>query len=200
MWKYIFLFMVIATSAYAEKKVLAFAGSTRTDSVNKKLLNEAASIARAYGADVTVIDLRDYPTPFYDGDLEVTQGMPENAKAFRQLLKEHDVVLIASPQYNASVSAVLKNTIDWASRNEQGVGSKDAFKGKTYAIMAASPSLKGGVRGLIHLRTILEDVGGKVITKEVTVPDAYNAFDTQGLLKDSQKKAELEALVLEAIK
>jgi len=176
-------------------KVLAFAGSTRTDSYNKKLVREAADIASAMGATVTIIDLRDYPMPFYDGDLEDEEGMPENAKKFRNMLMENQAFIIASPQYNASVTAVLKNAIDWASRGEAGGASKVAFSGKKFAIMSCSPGAKGGARGLIHLQTILEDVGGVIMSKKVSVPIADKAFDPQGhLISDATKQQLVEEI------
>src|SRR5688572_20474350 len=119
--------------------VLAFAGSTRSESFNKQLVRLAAEDARAAGAEVTVIDLRDLPLPLFDEDLETENGLPENAKKLKALLREHDGFLIASPEYNSSISSVLKNAIDWASRPE----SDDepplvAFRGKVAALMSAS--------------------------------------------------------------
>lgn len=200
MWKWMIVLCVASSAALsAETKVLAFAGSTREDSVNKKLISEAAQIARQMQANVTVVDLKDYPTPFYDEDLEAREGMPIKAKQFRQLMIQSDVIMIASPEYNASLSAVLKNAIDWASRNEDGEGSREAFKGKTFVIMSASPGAGGGARGLIHLRAIIENIGGKVLPQQVAVADAYNAFDEQGHLKDENIKKEIAQLVRAAI-
>lgn len=196
MWKWMFVFCV-ACSAHlsAELKILAFSGSTRDDSVNQKLVVEAANLARQMNASVTVINLKDYPIPFYDGDLEAKEGMPAKAKRLRQLMMQSDAIFIASPEYNGSLSAVLKNAIDWASRNEEGNFSLEAFKGKRFVIMSASPGPGGGARGLVHLRTILENVGGKVISEQVVIPDAYQAFDQQGHLKNQKIKSELKQLV-----
>lgn len=201
MWKYmVILCVALSATLSAEKKVLAFAGSTREDSVNKKLIAEAAIAARQMGANVTVIDLKDYPIPLYDENLETRERMPLKAKQLRQLMIQSDVIMIASPEYNASLSAVLKNAIDWASRSEEGRGSRDAFKGKKFAIMAASPGSTGGARGLVHLRTILEDIGGTVIPLQVVVPGAYSAFDEKGRLKSEKTKMEIQQLVQSAIK
>lgn len=200
MWKLmIALCVAFSATLSAEIKVLAFAGSTRTDSVNKKLVSEAASIARHMQANVTVIDLKEYPIPFYDGDLETTEGMPINAKQLRQLMIQSDVILIASPEYNGSLSAVLKNAIDWASRSEEGGSSRGAFKGKKFVIMSAAPGSRGGARGLVHLRAIIENIGGTVLPQQVVVPDSHNAFDEQGLLKNENVKKELEELIHAAI-
>lgn len=196
MWKWMILFCVaFSATLNAEIKVLAFAGSTREESVNKKLVVEAAQIARQLHAKVKVVDLKDYQIPFYDEDLENKEGMPIKAKQFRQLMIDSDVILIASPEYNGSLTAVLKNTIDWASRGENGGGSREAFKGKKFAIMSAAPGPGGGARGLTHLRAIIESIGGTVLSQQVVVPDAYNAFDEQGHLKDAKVKKEIRKLV-----
>jgi NAD(P)H-dependent FMN reductase len=180
-------------------RILALAGSTREDSLNKKLALNAAEMARQMGASVTFIDIRDYPMPFYDGDLEATMGMPSNAKQLRQHFVDAQVILIASPEYNASVSAVLKNAIDWTSRSPNGGGSREAFKDKKIAIMSVSPGNNGGARGLPHLRTIMEDVGGIVLPQQVSVPNGNSAFDAQGNLTNPQAKSELQQLIKKAL-
>lgn len=184
--------LTLSTPIAAETKILAFAGSTRANSYNKQLVGEAATIARQMGATVTVIDLKDYPMPFYDADLEKNQGMPENAKRLRTLMINSDAIIIASPEYNGSVSAVLKNTLDWASRSEDGQSSREAFKGKKFAIMSASPGQGGGARGLVHLQQIIENVGGEVVQKEVTVKQAYTVMSGSGPIEDAAIKQELE--------
>ena len=200
MWKWmIILCVVFSVNLSAEIKILAFSGSTREDSVNKKLIFEAASLTRQMSANITVIDLKDYPIPFYDGDLEAKEGMPTTAKQLRQLMIQSHIILIASPEYNGSLSAVLKNTIDWASRSEEGGSSREAFKGKKFVIMSASPGSSGGARGLVHLRTIIENIGGTVIPQQLVVPDAYNAFDQQRHLKNPKMKLELQQLIEAAI-
>lgn len=200
MWKWMMILCVsISAHVSAEVKVLAFAGSTREDSVNKKLVLEAASYARQMGAKVTVIDLKDYSMPLYDEDLEAKQGMPAKAKQVRDLMINNQVILIASPEYNGSLSATLKNVIDWASRSEDKRPSRQAFQGKKFVIMSASPGSGGGARGLAHLRTIIENIGGTVVPQQVTLPDAYNAFDEQGHLKNPKTKADLQQLVKTAL-
>lgn len=200
MFKWLVLLSLICVGHLAaETQVLIFAGSTREDSANKKLAKEAAIIAKQAGAVVKFIDLRDYPMPFYDGDVEV-QGMPEHAKRFRNLMKDSQAIIIATPEYNGSVSAVLKNAIDWASRNEQGQPSRDAFKDKRFALMSASPGKGGGSRAIEHLRAIIQNVGGEVMSLQVSVPDAYNAFTPQGNLKDPQMKNQLEQEIQQLLK
>ena len=183
----------------AEVKVLAFSGSTRKDSYNKKLVEQAAEIARQKGAKVTVIDLKDYPMPFYDGDVETKQGLPSSAKKLRDLMIKSDAVIIASPEYNASISAVLKNTLDWTSRGEKAEYSPDAYQGKKFAIMSASPGGYGGVRALAHLRAIIEGVGGDVIKAQVAVPQAHTAFDAKGNLINVELKKKLEEEIQELL-
>jgi NAD(P)H-dependent FMN reductase len=170
-------------------RVLAFAGSLRRDSWNKKLAHVAAEAARAAGAEVTELDLRDYEMPLYDGDIEKESGLPAKAKAFREVLKSHQALLISSPEYNSSISGVLKNAIDWASRNEKGQGSLDAFDGKVAGLLAASPGALGGLRGLVTLRSILGNIRVLVVNDQIALSKAHEAFDENGALRD-EKQAE----------
>ena len=168
-------------------KILAFAGSSRKESINKKLVNIAAISAKKEGAMVTIIDLADYPMPIFNQDLEAEQGMPEKAHEFKKLLVEHDGFLIASPEYNSAFSPLLKNVIDWASRAE----SDDeqpllAYKGKFAAIMAASPGALGGLRGLVFLRMLLANIGVTVLPEQQAIPQAFKAFSDDGSLIDTR--------------
>lgn len=189
---YFLLALLCISPLTAEIKIVAFAGSTRQDSLNKKLVIEAANIAKEKGATVTVVDLKDYPIPLYDGDLEKNSGMPEFAKQLRRLMIDSQAIIIATPEYNGSIPAVLKNALDWASRDENGHSSRDAFKGKIFAIMSASPGKGGGKRALNHLRTIIEAVGGQVVSIQTSVPEAATAFDAHGHLKENPSKEELK--------
>jgi NAD(P)H-dependent FMN reductase len=170
-------------------RVLGFAGSLRRDSWNKKLAHVAAEAARAAGAEVTELDLCDYEMPLYDGDLEQESGLPPKAKAFREMLKSHQALLISSPEYNSSIPGVLKNAIDWASRNEKGQGSPDAFDGKVAGLLAASPGALGGLRGLVTLRSILGNLRVLVVNEQIALGKAHEAFDEKGALRD-EKQAE----------
>ncbi len=172
-------------------KILAFAGSTREGSWNKKLIRIAAAGARATGAEVTLVDLREFPMPLYDGDLEA-EGFPEPARAFKRLMLENEGLLISSPEYNSSVSGVLKNAIDWASRSEPGEAPLAAFVGKVAGLVAASPGALGGLRGLIHLRAILGNIKVLVIPDQVAVSKAHDAFTPEGTLKDAKQQASVE--------
>lgn len=167
-------------------RILAFAGSLRKDSWNKKLVQIAVQGAREAGAETQYIDLRDYALPIFDEDLEKGVGMPANGKKLKQLFKEHDGFLISAPEYNSSITAVLKNTIDWVSRPEK----KDepalaAFTGKAAALMSASPGALGGLRGLVHLRAILGNINVLLLPEQVAIPKAHEAFSADGALKDA---------------
>jgi NAD(P)H-dependent FMN reductase len=175
-------------------KILAFAGSTRTDSFNKKLVKIAAQGARAAGAEATFIDLRDFAMPLFDEDLEGREGLPVGARQFKDLLLAHDGLLIASPEYNSSLTAVLKNAIDWASRPAPGEAPLGCFAGKVAALMSTSPGALGGLRGLVHLRSILGNIKVIVLPDQVAVPKAYEAFDSHGNLKDAKQQASVESL------
>ncbi len=176
-------------------RILCFGGSLRRDSFNQRLAARAAQGARESGADVTVIALRDFPMPLYDGDLEASSGLPAVAKRLKALFREHHGLLIASPEYNSSFSAVLKNTIDWISRAEtRDEPSLVAFAGKTAALCAASPGALGGLRGLVPLRMLLGNIGVTVLPDQVTVGSAGRAFAPDGSLMDAQWDARVRAL------
>ena len=170
-------------------KILVFAGSTRNDSLHRKLALAAAAELRRAGADVTVADLRDYPMPLYDGDLEAAQGMPAGAKAFKELVRRQDGLVIASPEHNGSFTALLKNAIDWISRPEAGEGPLVVLRGKTAALLSGSPGPGGGQRGLRHLRELLEMIGVRVVPSQVAVSRAMEAFDAEGLARREDAEA-----------
>ena len=173
-------------------RILAFAGSTRSASYNKHLVRFAAEAARAAGAEVTLLDLRDYPLPLYDGDLEEQQGLPENAKKMKAILREHDAFMIASPEYNSSITAVLKNAIDWVSRSaSDDEPALAAFRGKVAALLSASPGALGGLRGLVHLRAILGNIGVIMLPDQVAIPKAHEVFDATGGLKDERSAGQV---------
>jgi chromate reductase len=175
-------------------KILAFAGSTRKDSYHKKLVKIAASGARLAGAEVAFIDLRDLALPLYDQDLEDQEGLPANARAFKDLLLSHQGLLIASPEYNSSITAVLKNAIDWASRPSPNEPPLAAFAGKVAAILSASPGNLGGLRGLVHLRAILGNIKVLVLPDQIAVPKIHEAVNADGTLKDPKQQESVEKL------
>ena len=176
-------------------RVLAFAGSLRRTSLNKRVLKTAIKGAEAAGAEVTYIDLRDYPMPLYDSDDHEAKGFDENALKLQGLITEHDGFLIASPEYNGSLPAALKNAIDWASRQSDRYERSRIFRGKVAAMMTASPGSLGGVRSLAHLRGVLTSVGVIVLPQEVAVTFAEDKFAGDGWeMTDERTKGNLEAL------
>jgi chromate reductase len=178
----------------AMPKILAFAGSLRKDSFNKKLIKIAADGARRAGAEVTLIDLRDYPLPIYDGDIEAATGIPENGLKLKKLFVEHDGLLLSCPEYNSSITAVLKNTIDWVSRSQPGEQALSGFVGKVATIMSASPGALGGLRCLVHVRAILGNISVVVLPEQIAVTKAHEAFNADGTLKDAKMQASIEGL------
>ncbi len=179
----------------APPRLLAFAGSTREASFNKKLLRAAVMLGEASGASITTVDLRDLPMPLYDGDLEERGGLPDNAKRLKELMVSHQGFLIAAPEYNSSITGVLKNAIDWASRAAPGEASLVAFREKTAALLSASPGALGGLRGLVHLRAILSSIDVLVIPEQLALSRAHEAFDEQGALKDPKQAASVKRVV-----
>ena len=177
-------------------KVLVFAGSIRTGSFNARLAAIAAKeIARAE-AEVTRISLLDFPLPLYDGDLEARSGPPENAVKLKRMFCAHQGVFIASPEYNASLTPLLKNTIDWISRvREKQEPPLSAYRNRVFALGAASNGTLGGMRSLMALRQSLElGCGALVIPEQIAVREASHAFDENDELKDERSAALLRTL------
>ena len=175
-------------------KILAFAGSSRRDSFNKKLVKIAAEGARLAGAEVTYVDFKDLSMPLFDEDLEAEQGIPENVKTFKALMKAHQGLLIACPEYNSSITPLLKNAIDWATRPEPGEPGLICFRDKVAVIMSTSPGALGGLRGLVHVRAILGNIGVLVLPNQKGIAKAHEAFDENGQLKDEQQQEEIHQL------
>ncbi|WP_017654447.1 NADPH-dependent FMN reductase [Fortiea contorta] len=175
-------------------KILSFAGSSRIESFNKKLVKVASVGAKNAGAEVNFIDLLDYPMPLFNEDLEAQEGLPESVLKFKALLRNHQGFLIGCPEYNGSITPLLKNAIDWATRLEPGEQGLSSFNGKVAALLAASPGGLGGIRGLVHVRAILEGIGVIVIPNQKGIPNAYEAFDEQGQLKDEKQMQAVQAI------
>ncbi len=180
-------------------RILAFSGSTRSGSCNTRLLGSAIrelSGMAGIECEVTRISLEDYSLPVYDGDLEVQKGVPKNAITIKlaRLFHEHDGFLIASPEYNGSLSPLLKNTIDWVSRvSSDDKGQLAPYAGKVAAICAASPGAMGGMTMLYHLRDILVRLNVLVISEQVAVGNAGSAFDNMDHLSDERAAGFLSA-------
>jgi len=171
-------------------KILFFAGSNGSHSINAKLALEAKRIADEHGGvTTTYTELEDYPMPLYCSDLEERIGIPEHAKTLKAMFMEHDGVFIASPEYNSSFTPLLKNTIDWISRvRDDGEPMLPAFKDKVYAIGATSPGAMGGYRGLIPLRLLLSNIGIFVTPNQIAIGGAGKAFDDDGRLDERNTK------------
>lgn len=180
-------------------KVLVVSGSSRTGSYNKKLAALAAAAARAAGAaEVTEVDLRALALPIYDGDLEA-QGQPAGALELRRLFASHDALIIASPEYNALITPLLLNALDWASRPPASDGLPSgtaAMNGTVVGLVSASPGNYGGMRGLITLRTLLSmNLGMMIVPTTLSVPKAHDAFDAAGAFVDAKQQQALEKVV-----
>jgi chromate reductase, NAD(P)H dehydrogenase (quinone) len=169
-------------------KILAFAGSARQDSFNKKLVKIAMGGAKSAGAEVTYLNFRDLPLPLYDEDLESAEGLPENVSKLKALMKAHQGFLIACPEYNSSITPLLKNAIDWASRPTANETSLECFKDKVASLMSASPGALGGLRGLVHVRSVLGNIGVLVLPDQVAIGKANQAFDQNGNLQDESQQ------------
>lgn len=175
--------------------ILVFGGSLRAGSFNQKLATIAADAARAAGAEVTLISLRDYRMPLFDEDLESELGMPEAAQKLKALFAEHDGLIIASPEYNSTITAVLKNSIDWVSRaTTPDEPPLSVLRGKSAAILSASPGGYGGSRSLAQLRPFLVNIGIFVMPDQVSVAKAHEAFDAQDRLIDSELNEAVKSL------
>jgi chromate reductase len=168
--------------------------STRLDSVHRKLAPQVVAALTGAGLDASFADLRDYAMPLYDGDLEAEQGMPQVARALKELAREADAFVIASPEYNGSFPALLKNAIDWLSRPEPGERPLEVFRGKAAAILSASPGPGGGNRGLRHLRELLEMLSVTVIPQQLAIAKSTAALDGSGRLMRAEDLTGLEEL------
>lgn len=174
-------------------KVLAFSGSLRKHSFNKKLVHNAAVLAESAGALVTEISLADYPLPLFNEDSEAETGMPDNGKRLKAMFADHNALIIGSPEYNGGITAVLKNTIDWISRPD-GSDLKP-FQDKWVALLSASPGALGGIRALPNVRFILSGLGCIVIPDQLAVNTANTAFAEDGSLVSMQQKQRLTTMI-----
>ena len=179
-------------------RIAAFAGSCRSTSLNRRLLAAAATLAAEAGAEVDVIDLAELPMPIFDEDLEA-EGTPESATAFKRRLMDADGILIASPEYNSSYPALVKNVIDWATRPAPGEAMLAAFAGKSCGLLAASPGALGGIRMLPQLRLLLSSIGATVTPAQLGLGHAHQAFGDDGRLKDERARGMLQKVVTQTL-
>jgi chromate reductase, NAD(P)H dehydrogenase (quinone) len=178
-----------------QPKILAFAGSLREHSYNKRVLKAAIQGAEKAGASVTFVNLRDYPMSVYNPDDQARDGFNEKAFEFQRLLTRYDGLLIASPEYNGSIPAALKNAFEWASRQNDTYKKSDVFLGKVAAVISASPGALGGIRALLHLRDVLTSLEVNVLPSEIAVSFVNDKFAGDGPeMTDERMKTRLENL------
>lgn len=178
-------------------KILVFAGSARRDAYSGKLAVAVVPLIEAAGGDVTHISLADFDMPIYNGDLEAAQGLPANVRKLQVLIAEHDALLIATPEYNGSMTPLMLNAIDWCSRpdkNNPATSGGAIFADKPAAIVSSSPGALGGLRSLFHLRDLLGYLGMIVIPQQLAVGKANEAFAAAGSLVDNKQEATLSGV------
>ncbi len=181
----------------AATRLLAFAGSARRESLNRKALGTLIRAAREAGVEVTELDLREFPLPLYDGDLEAEQGLPEPAARLQRMVAEHQGLLIATPEYNGFPTPLLKNTLDWVSRpvpGQAGRSGVDYLRGKPAGLVAASPGPLGGIRGLPLTRQYLSNLGMIVVPEMAALGNAQQLFDAAGELTDQRLLSAVNAV------
>ncbi|MBT4523374.1 MAG: NAD(P)H-dependent oxidoreductase [Phycisphaerae bacterium] len=181
-------------------KILAFAGSTRKESFNKRLAKIALLAADKAGAETTFIDLHDYDMPLYSEDLLAEHGMPEGVIAFKEMLKNHNGFLITSPEYNGSLTGTLKNAIDWGTVKADGEERMACWNGKIAGLLSASPGGLGGIRGLHHLRTILAGIGTFVLPNHLAVGNSTTNLQNDEQITDEKLQLQLESLTHEMVR
>jgi len=181
----------------AETKLLFLAGSARKASLNRKLALCAKGIAQQQGYAADLIELSDYPMPIYNGDLQDAEGIPENARKLKGVLQSYQGIFIAAPEYNASVTPLLKNSLDWLSRIRDGDEKPlHVFRTRVFALGSASPSMHGGARGLLAMRQVLAvGLSALVLPDQLAVSRAHEAFDDSGALKDEAMQKALAGVV-----
>ena len=180
-------------------KILVFAGSVRTGAWSGKTADAAMKELALQGAEVTRISLADYPLPIMDEDLERREGIPDSAIKLGRQIAAHDGVLIASPEYNASIPPLLKNTVDWVSRiSSDGRHPLKPFSGKPVALCSSSTGKFAGIRCLNHLRPVMMNVGAEVISAQCSIGLAEEAFHEDGSLRD-ERTAKMMATVCRSL-
>lgn len=167
-------------------KILAFAGSVRRESFNRRLLPGAVAGAREAGAEVTHIELADFPLPLFDQDMEARDGLPANARKLKDLFKAHAGLLLACPEYNGSITPLLKNTLDWISRQDGAESGTVPYKNKVVGLLSASDGRWGGIRGLTQVRHTLTILGCIVLPEQYCLSAASQAYDAAGAIKDEK--------------
>jgi len=175
-------------------KILAICGSLRSASFNKQLLNNAAEMIRAQGGEVEFFDLKKNPLPFYDQDLEESNGLKfDNVGLIREKMQEADGVLLGVSEYNGSVSAALKNAIDWTSR------PPNQWENKVVAMVGGAPGIYSTVRAQMHLRVVLSGVSSRLLPQGATIPFVHKAVN-DGKITDESARTAIEAVAKALVK
>lgn len=177
-------------------KVLILPGSARRESFNRKLAAIAAAQVTEAGCSPDLVDPADFRLPLFDQELEEAEGLPAPAKALKAKFLAADAILFVSPEYNSSITPLMKNVIDWVSRTESDdEPALSAYHGKVAGLLSASPGALGGLRGLVHLRSILSNIGVLVVPKQFALGSAFSKFNEDGSLKDAQEVKGVRAVV-----
>jgi NAD(P)H-dependent FMN reductase len=180
------------------QKLLVFAGSTRQHSFNRRLAQVATGLARDAGAEVTLLELSDFDIPLYNADLEA-RGTPADVLRLKQALSDHPAWIICSPEYNGSYTALLKNTIDWASSPVKGdpvwQDGTRAFRGKVVGMLSASPGALGGLRSQSHLAPLLINLECWLAPKAFALGQAGSAFDDSGALVQEAHRERVRGVI-----
>lgn len=181
-------------------KILVFPGTLNAGSPNARLAGAIVKALIRFDCEITRISPRDYELPLFDADPQDAPALPRQAVQLARLFHEHDAIVIVSPEYNASVSPLLKNAIDWISRVESdAAGPLRPFAGKLFAVSSAAPGAYGGIRNLIHLRDILSSLGALVLPEQLVLSHAGDAFDRDEALKDGGMVQRMEAMCVSMV-
>jgi NAD(P)H-dependent FMN reductase len=183
--------------AVTAAKLAFISGSTRKASLNRKLVAYAQRVAAEKGHAADTVDFDDYPMPLYNGDLQERDGIPESARRLKGALSGYPGIFISAPEYNAGITPLLKNTLDWLSRiRDPGEAPLQLFKTRVFAIASASPSMHGGTRGLLTVRQVLAvGLGALVLPDQLALSRADQAFDEAGQLKDEAMRNAIAGIV-----
>ena len=173
-------------------KIILIPGSSRSGSWNAKLAGTIDQALAVAGAETTRISLADYDMPIYNGDLEQNRGVPADAKKLGHLIAQHHGVVLVCPEYNGSITPLLKNTIDWLSRD---LGEAKPFADRVFALTACSPGALGGLRGLAHMRDVLVALGADMVTPQLAVGSANSAFNEDETLANDRHQGMLDKVV-----
>lgn len=172
--------------------VLTLVGSLRDGSYNRKLQIVASAMLIAHGAEVKDFDFRQSPLPLYDASLESAESLSEGVQALKNAIRNADAIIIVSPEYNAGVTPLIKNAIDWVSRQDSSKGTTNEWSNKVVSVLTASPGAFGGIRAQGAYRQSLAMLGAYVLPDTVTIPNAAQAFNEQGLLTNERSNDMLE--------